>query len=148
MSLTRAQAEAMLVRRCGRWMSRAKMAVVTDGTNADLNDPIRLALQAMGLAVADVTSVSDADLVALDVATTKLDEFLDRAEVRTLESVLGNMSDPDITVEGIGIKQATSQLVKLLDGKREALRKTWGLIGGGISIGTFSGDFQQDLPTS
>lgn len=62
-----------------------------DGTNGDLSDPIRTGLGSLGVACADPTSPADADLAAL--ATADLDQLLDVAEYRCLQSVLGNLDE-------------------------------------------------------
>jgi hypothetical protein len=96
MAITRANAEAVLVGRLGALMEEANLDGTTvDGTNEDLNDPIGVALRAMGYSVTDIAAVADGDLASL--GEEEFNEFLDRAELRTLESIEGNFVLVDIT---------------------------------------------------
>lgn len=92
---TRANIEAILVKRCGSMMSLVNMAVTTVGSNADLNDPIGYALRWGGYTVADISTVSDSDID--EIEDTDLDMVLDVAELRILQSVQGNYTLVDIT---------------------------------------------------
>lgn len=97
MSLTRAAAESILVKRLGKLLTEAGLDGTTvDGSNADLNDPIGWALRQAGYTVADVTAVADSDLVSL--ATADTDKLLDLAELRALENISGNWAGVDIRV--------------------------------------------------
>jgi len=96
MAITRINVETILVARVGALMTEANLDGVTvDGTNTDLNDPIGVALREMGESVADISDVADADLSG--VAEADYNELLDRAELRTLESIEGNYTLVDIT---------------------------------------------------
>jgi len=76
-------------------MSFVGMAVTVAGSNASLNDPIAYALRQNGYSVANIAAVSDTDLAA--VVDDDLDAVLDYCELRTLESIAGNMDAVDIT---------------------------------------------------
>jgi hypothetical protein len=91
---TRAQVETILVARCGALLRRVRLDGTTvDGTNASLADPIAAALRKLGIAVADPT---DPDTVEVEGADDDdLEELLDRSELRTLETILGNWDKPD-----------------------------------------------------
>jgi hypothetical protein len=90
MSITRSTAEAILVKRTGKLMTKAGLDGATEnGTNVDLNDPIGWALRKAGYLVVDPTAVADADLAPLSPA--RLDMLLDLAELRALENILGNL---------------------------------------------------------
>jgi hypothetical protein len=61
--LTRAQAEAVTIARCKMPMVLAGLDVATsNGTNADLNDPIASALEYLGVYPSDRAAVADPDL--------------------------------------------------------------------------------------
>jgi len=99
MTVTRANAEALLIKRCGDLLTVASLDGTTvAGTNADLNDPIGFALRQVGGTVTTPTAVADADLATL--AAADLDEFLDLAELRTLETVHSHLLDLVDTAAG------------------------------------------------
>jgi hypothetical protein len=87
MTITRANAETILIRRVGKALAAAGLDGTTvDGTNVDLNDPLGWACRQLGYAVDSPTAVDDDDLAS--VTDADLDQFLDMAEWRTLESAL------------------------------------------------------------
>lgn len=107
MSLTRAAIEKILVRRCGALLTEAGLDGTTDdGTNHDLNDPIGWAIRNAGGSVDDVTAVVDDDTAR--VATDDIDKCLDLAELRTLESISGNL--PRVDIESGPFSQKFNQL--------------------------------------
>jgi hypothetical protein len=94
MTLTRIQVEKGLVARAETRMTLVGFAVTVVGSNADLADPIATALLDMGLACVDITSPTDAEISAVE----NVPELLDRAELRLLQNILGNLDAVDITV--------------------------------------------------
>jgi hypothetical protein len=91
---TRDQVEAILIRRAGALLRKAGLDGTTvDGTNPDLADPISSSLRRLGVVVVDMTDPTDIELALLD--DDDLEEFLDRAELRTLHSILGNWIKPN-----------------------------------------------------
>jgi hypothetical protein len=66
--------------------------VTVDGTNQSLNDPIAAGLASLGVAAAGL-AVADPDLLAVDSIAAR--QLLDVAELRALESILGNKASPD-----------------------------------------------------
>src|SRR5690242_14586451 len=96
MSLTRANIETILVKRCGPLMTAAGMATTVLGSNADLNDPIGYAVRKAGGSVTSFVAVADADIAGVD--ELGYDQLLDLAELRTLETILGNLDDVDLRV--------------------------------------------------
>ena len=92
MTITRIDVEVELVKRQGARMSVAGLAVTVEGSNADLNQPMSVALRKMGLTASN--PVSNTDLAELEDAD--IDEFYDRAELRLLENILGNLVLVDI----------------------------------------------------
>ena len=113
MSLTRANSESIIVQRVGALMVLVDFAITIVGTNANLNDPIGRAIRALGYTVTDVTSVADADVAQVPVAS--YDKYFDYCEYYTLINILGNYDDVDIRVGPRSEK--LSQTVKLLEGK-------------------------------
>jgi len=93
-----------------------------DGTNADLNGPIGRALHDLGHAVASFVLVANADVD--DVTDAQTGEFLDRVILHTLEAVLGNLDDVDITVGPRSEK--LSQLAAQAERRVARLRVTLG----------------------
>lgn len=137
MALTRAHLEAVLIRRCGKLLALAGLDGVTqDGTNADLTDPLATALRAVGVPLALPTEVGDGDVAALPLDA--LDEAQDRAELRALESALGNLELVD--VQYTNHRESLSDLGKRLEAlilrKTTRITSTYGGSGGG---GTLSG---------
>jgi len=126
MTVTRANVEAILVQRCGRLMSFVGMAVTVAGSNASLNDPIGYALRQSGYSVANISSVADLDLAS--VAADDLDMVLDYAELRTLESVAGNMDAVDIAngPEKENFSQAATAVDKRIAKLSEKITLTYG----------------------
>ena len=96
MALTRANAEFLLEARVGPLLTAAGMSTSVDGTNVDLNGPIGRAVRQLGHTVTSAVLVTDADVA--QVTDAEIDEFLDRAELHTLEAILGNLDDVEIRV--------------------------------------------------
>jgi len=95
--MIRADAEFLIIADIGPLLTAADMDGTTvDGTNLSLNGPIGRAIRDLDYTVVDPTSVSDTDVAAIPVADT--DEFLDTITLYTLEAVLGNLDDTDLTV--------------------------------------------------
>lgn len=128
MGITRSEAERVLVNRCGALLTVAGLNGVTnDGSNDDLNDPIGVALRTLGYSVASISKVQDSDLASL--ADADLDKFLDVAELRTLQSVLGNLDKVDIDAGPFSAKygQLPRQLERRIDRLQEKLEVEYGL---------------------
>lgn len=118
MAITRANAETILVARVGALMTEADLDGTTvDGTNADLNDPIGVALRRLGESVTDISDVADADLSG--VAETDYNQLLDLAELRVLESIEGNLTLVDITAGPRSEK--LSQLAGFVQNRKQQL---------------------------
>ena len=120
MSITRANTEFLLVARAGPLLTAAGMDGSTvDGTNASLNDPIGRAVRDLGYTVASIVLVSNTDVAQITEA--QYDEFLDVATLHTLEAILGNLDDVDITVAPRTEK--LSQLAAQIERKIKRLRR-------------------------
>lgn len=140
MALTRAQVEAVLVSRCKKRMEFVGFAITFTGENADLNDPIFNALQAMGITPANIASVADSDLVTV----TDITKLCDLAEVRLLENILGN-SDK-VTLQAASgtehFSDATTALEKLIERKQADIQKRYGIGLGATTTGKRKLSFQ------
>jgi hypothetical protein len=139
MSLTRANVESILVKRCGRLLTAADLDGSTvDGTNADLNDPIGWAVRQAGYTVTDITAVADADLAS--VATTNYDELLDLAELRALETILGNLDDVNIKIgpRSEDLSDLARQVEKRLELQRKKVELEYGYGVGTLEAGVIT----------
>ena len=116
MALTRANCETVIVKRLKVLMEVAGLAVTYAGSNTDLGDPISWALRRLGGAVADATTVTDAELTA--VATADWDDLFNLAEYRTLQTILGNLDLVDISAGPRS--ERSSQLAQQVRGMIEA----------------------------
>lgn len=144
MALSRAQAESILIRRGGTLLTAASLDGTTvSGSNADLNDPLASALRQCGLTVANIASVADSDISAL--ADTDIDKLLDLAELRVLESCLGNLDLVDVTAGPIkeSLGQLGSRLEAAITRKGRAVEKKYGIGLGTLSSGLIDLGFQQ-----
>lgn len=144
MSLTRANVETILIRRSGALMTAAGLDGATvAGTNVDLNDPIGVAIVAVGGSVVSRVLVADADVAT--VATADYDEFLDIAEYRVLQSVLGNLANVDITVgpRSERLSQLAAQLEKALARKKGTLEDQYGYNAGTLEAGVLALSFAE-----
>jgi hypothetical protein len=130
MTYTRANAEAALLRRAGKRMALVGMdSVNMSGTNLDMNDPIGTALLQLGKSVLNLSLITDADMVALE--PDEILEFLERAELRLLENILGNIDLTDIQIgprrESLG--QLADQLEAVIARKQDAIDVKYGEYG-------------------
>lgn len=140
MVITRANVEMILVSRCKKRMEFVGFSVVTNGSNADLNDPIFSALQLMGITPANIANVADSDLTTV----TDFVKLCDLAEVRLLENILGN-SDK-VTLQAASgtehFSDANDALEKLIARKQAYIQKKYGVGMGSLQSGKVSLSFQ------
>lgn len=144
MTITRANSEVLLVKRAGALMKAAELDSTTvHGSNEDLNDPLANALLRLGLTVADVSLVTDADVAAVSAANT--DVFFDLAEYRLAETIQGNLNDVDIRAGPL--EEKLSQLARQVDRKLSRLRKhiesEHGIGAGSVDIGIINLNFTE-----
>lgn len=91
---TRADAEAEIIARIGRWLTAAGLDGTTvSGSNASLNSPISYALRDAG--VSAVTSLAD----------SALDRFYDLAELRALDNAVQNFTKVDVKAAAVEAQQ-------------------------------------------
>ena len=148
MTLTRVQAETILVKRAGSLMSEAGLAVTFAGSNADLNDPIGWAVRQLGLPVANILTVADSDLAA--VAADDYDQLLDLAEYRLLQNISGNLGVTDIKVgpREEKLDQLVQAVEKRLARKKAQLQQDYGFGLGTLTAGVISLDFMESMEAS
>jgi hypothetical protein len=149
MSLTRANIESVLIRRVGKLLAAADLDGTTvSGSNGDLNDPIGWAIRQCGGTVASVVSVADGDCASVD--DTDVDKLLDLAELRTLETIEGNLDGVDITVgpRSESLNQLSVRVRMKLDAKRDQVRRDYGFNVATLSAGVVTLDFAQTGATS
>jgi hypothetical protein len=138
--MTKAIADARLVARRKAWMARVGMSILIDGTNPDTADPLADALAEMGLSLSSFAlGVRDVDLAL--VGDNRAREFLMRAELRLLWSILGNQ---DRVSQRVGnqsgfdwrdLNAAIQAAIKALEARIEA---EFGLLAGGTGLAALS----------
>lgn len=102
--LTRAAVEYEIVDRIGPRLACVGMSTAVDGSNVNLNGPIRRALADLGRTTATPLLVTDADLAPLMPASSttpardaaRLERLCDLACLYALESVLGHTDSNDV----------------------------------------------------
>lgn len=112
----------VLVQRTGKYLTAAGLA----GGASELVDPVRWALSMLGNEPGSLVEITNDDLVA--VTGLYVDALLDLAELRLLETVLGNMTA--VTVKAGPVTQNLSdlgkQLLTVIAAKRAAIAKRYG----------------------
>lgn len=118
------------------------MSITSNGSNTDLNDPIATALLEMGFEVDDLSNITDDDI--RQVESDQYNEFFDRAERRTLETIAGNLDMVNLIVGSRHeeFNQLSEQVFKAIDLLTRKISRRYG-DGGSISLGTISLDFQE-----
>lgn len=119
MALTRAQTERELVDRLKGLLRAARMnATTVDGTNSSLNSPIARAIRDIGGSVTNPSLVVDADLTSVgDVVA-----FFDYAELRTRETIDGNLGKSTVDLKAGDIDGKFNQLRQANDRAMARLR--------------------------
>lgn len=140
MTITRVDAEVELVKRQGARMGVAGLAVTVSGSNADLNQPLAVALRKMGYAASN--PVSNSDLAELD--DSEIDEFFDRSELRLLENISGNLVlvDTDAGPRSDKLSQISAQIEKAISRKENQISTNYGA-GYEMEGGVISMDFAE-----
>lgn len=142
MTITRAQAESVLIRRCGKWLTMAGLDGVTvNGTNNDLNDPLGYALRQMGINPANISSIADSDLAGVD----DIDRLLDLAELRTLKNIQQNYDAVNLSVGGRSESYSdfANRIEAAIKRKQEEIESVYGLGLGSLEAGVIQLDFAQ-----
>lgn len=145
MTITRANAETILIRRAGALLTAAGLDGSTgDGTNADLNDPIGWALRQLGYSVASPAIVTDTDVAAVTDST--LDQFLDLAELRVLETAHSAALTLVDTAAGSlreSLGQMAAGLEKRLERLASRLERLYGVGLAGLTGGYLTMEFAE-----
>jgi len=148
MTISRANAEALLIARVGALFTAVSLDGTTiDGTNSDLNGPIGWAIRQIGQSVDSPIAVDDDDLAR--VGDSYLDQFLDLAELRCLETAHSSaITLVDITAgpnrEALG--QLAQRLEERIKTKREQIERDYG-IGSGLEAGYITMGFAEHETT-
>jgi|SRR6185437_4426837 len=127
-SLTRADIESQTVARIGKLMTLVGLDGVTkDGTNADLNDPIRRSVRFSGYSVTDPALIQDVDLVP--IVDLEVERVYDLTELRTLETIWSNWSYVDMkaSLQEQKLSQLTDRIEKRIEFLTERVRQPYGL---------------------
>lgn len=141
MTITLPVVQFFLIKRAKARMEFVGMDIVTvDTANEDLENAIATALRALG--VAPSHPLTDGDFTTVDAS--QFDELLDRAEVRLLEDIQGNLAVVDITVGDRS--ERLSQIGQQIEVALGYLNKKIGASYQGLSAGHFDLDFQSKHP--
>ena len=143
MTLSRANVEYILEARLGPLMTKAGMDGTTvDGTNVDMADPIAWSLRQAGYSVADITNPTTAEVA---LATDDTDKILDLSELRTLENILGNLDDVDVTVgpRREALSQLADQCKSRLDAVKLKVEDAYGYGASVLATGTLTYEFAE-----
>lgn len=147
MPLTRANVETILIARCGRLLTLSGLNGTTqDGTNVALADPIRQGLSSVSIVTATLGIVADDDLAMVD--STTIDEMLDVAELRALESCLGNLDQPDQMADTNNeqwLGRLRDSIEKTVARKQALLQKQYGVGLGSLSTGVLDLGFAETI---
>ena len=130
-TLTTAHALKVLGRRIGPWIALA-----------DAGDAMLRSARLAGLEPASASALSDADLLALEA--DGLDPFLDVAELRCWESILGNATATGLRDVGLDddpreVRDAAREKLKALG---KYARDVYGVGLSTLSVGTIGLNFQ------
>lgn len=140
MSVTLASVESTLVLRCGPRLTLVGLDIVTlAGRTATLADPIASSLRSLGVDLANPLAPTDADFAT--IADPQVSQLLDIAELRCLETVLGNLT---MTNEQVGVdKQDWAKYAENLQAAIETLRTLYGIGVTAPTIGTIGLNFAE-----
>lgn len=129
----------ILSSRVGGWYTAAGLDASASG--AAWLDPLAYSARILGLALADPTTVVDADLVL--VTQAQLDQFLDVAEVRALENALQNhaLFDQSIGLASQKLSQLRDSIEAAIDRKTKLLMANYGIGLGTAVSGSIPLDF-------
>lgn len=140
MSLTRAQLEAITLKRVGNLMAEAGLDVEASGVNADLNDPIGWGLRQLGYSTSPA-AVTSAEVAAVDAA--HYDQLFDLAEYRALLNIMGNLLAFDVQVgpRRESLNQIRLSVEQLVSKKIKWLELNYGFGLGTLTAGVIALDF-------
>lgn len=145
MAFTLTQIQETLVSRLNNLLSEADKSVLDAAViNPDLNDGMSWALRQLGEEPADFTSLITADFAAITFST--LDQVLDYAEYRTLQTLFNSMTAVDVKIghRTEEFSQLANRVGQAVDKTRTFLRKEYGFGRGSIEAGTVDLDITTD----
>ena len=118
-ALTRAILGTILKSRIGTLMEAVSFAVTTAGANADLDDPLAWATRRVGGTTASFSTTTDAEIAA--VSSDEYEDLVDLAEYRTLQNILGNLDNVDITAgpRSEKLSQLADQVRGMIDSRQD-----------------------------
>lgn len=96
MGITKVQTQTELTKRLEPLFLAASLTDEIGGDLVDLDGPIGYSLRYLGYTVSAFGAVSGAEVG--QVTDDQVDEFMDIAELRCLELIMGNLDDVDIRV--------------------------------------------------
>lgn len=120
-----ADVQAVVGDRCGAMLAEARTAT-GDPTKPSVDQCIGWALRMLGYPTASILAPVTGEVTA--VASDRVDALLDLAELRTLESILTNLSSVDLTTGPVteALSDLPDRLAKLIPEKRKAIGLMWG----------------------
>lgn len=120
-----ADVQAVVGDRCGALLAEAR-AATGDPTKPSVDQCIGWALRMLGYSTASILAPVSGEVTA--VAALHVDALLDLAELRTLESILTNLSGVDLTTGPVteDLSDLPDRLAKLIPEKRKAIGLMWG----------------------
>lgn len=136
MPITRATIEASIIKEYGKVMLDVGLDGTTDdGTNADLNDPISMGLDSLGLSLADLSIVADVDFAPISTlaATNQLKAI---AKLETLEMILSSWNQPNQSSDTDN-SQNLGDLMSIYEERAVGLRAKYQLLYG-YGLGSLS----------
>ncbi len=119
MSLTRAQAESILVGRRLKTLALLGLSTATDGTNEFVAYPLACSLRLLGGTTVDPTVAEDDDLATLP-ASIGVDRLIALADIEMIEWILGNWYQ--VTFSLGGHSESLSDLLTALQKTLERLK--------------------------
>jgi hypothetical protein len=138
---SRAEVEAIMVRRCGPVMEVAGMAVTYTGSNIDLADPIGWGLRQLDYD----SSINPTTGEVAAVTSADFDEFLDYVNLALLENISTNLDAVDTTLGPRSEK--LDQLAGRVEGRLtrllEKMRVEYGYGIGTAVLGTMTQEFAE-----
>ena len=122
-----ADVQAVVGDRCGALLAEAR-AATGDPTKPSVDQCIGWALRMLGYTTASILAPVNGEVTA--VASDRVDALLDLAELRTLESILTNLANVDLTTGPVteDLSDLPDRLAKLIPEKRKAIGLMWGKV--------------------
>lgn len=142
MALTRQYAESVIVNRCGGYLRAAEVDTSQSGPIVFLEDSFSWAFSQIGV-IPLSSPVADDDFTRVTVDDTN--KFLDLAELRTMENIIGNLALVDISVgpRREALSQLSTRAEAVVSRLEQKIAKLYGVGYGSLSSGVIEMDFQE-----